>query len=194
MASDDTKQRLLDVAQDLVQRVGANAMSYQDLSAAVGIRKASIHYHFPTKTDLLVAMIDRYHERFMAVVEAGEASASTGRARLEAYMEAFAATLHEDDCAKACACGMLGAEIATLAPEVASRLRHFYTVNEAALERMLASGIEDGTLAFAGEVAGLAKLIFAALEGGMLVARAEGGLERFQATTRQMTDMAQSRV
>ena len=46
----DTKETLLDHAQDLVQRVGVNAMSYNDLSKAVGIRKASIHYHFPKKT------------------------------------------------------------------------------------------------------------------------------------------------
>src|SRR3712207_7018673 len=50
--SEPMRDRLLDVAQELVQRVGANAMSYQDLSKALGITKASIHYHFPTKADL----------------------------------------------------------------------------------------------------------------------------------------------
>ncbi|WP_257998927.1 TetR/AcrR family transcriptional regulator [Fischerella thermalis] len=49
MNSTDTRTQILDTAQDLIQRVGVNAMSYQDISEAVGIRKASIHYHFPSK-------------------------------------------------------------------------------------------------------------------------------------------------
>lgn len=46
----DTKTQILDVAQDLIQRLGVNGMSYQDISEVVGIRKASIHTHFPKKT------------------------------------------------------------------------------------------------------------------------------------------------
>jgi TetR/AcrR family transcriptional repressor of nem operon len=41
-----------DVAQELVQTVGANAMSYQHISKAVGIRKASIHHHFPARSEV----------------------------------------------------------------------------------------------------------------------------------------------
>src|SRR5689334_9607965 len=47
MARKDTKTAIMDAAQELIQRGGANAMSYQDISEAVGIRKASIHHHFP---------------------------------------------------------------------------------------------------------------------------------------------------
>jgi AcrR family transcriptional regulator len=49
----DTKTKLLNCAQDLIQRVGINAMSYNDISKAVGIKKASIHYYFPKKDDLI---------------------------------------------------------------------------------------------------------------------------------------------
>lgn len=49
----DTRDKILDVADDLVQRVGLNAMSYTHISDAVGIRKASIHHHFPRKEDLV---------------------------------------------------------------------------------------------------------------------------------------------
>jgi hypothetical protein len=46
MPEKDTRTAIMDAAQDLIQRMGANAMSYQHISDAVGIRKASIHYHF----------------------------------------------------------------------------------------------------------------------------------------------------
>jgi len=107
---DDTRDKLLDAAQDLVQRVGANAMSYQHLAEVVGIRKASIHYHFPTKADLLEAMVERYHKRFMEHVSEVRSGGGTGGERLAAYLDLFTTTLRDSDGGKLCACGMLGAE------------------------------------------------------------------------------------
>ena len=48
----DTAQQILDVAQDLVRCRGYSAFSYADISKQVGIRKASIHYHFSSKEEL----------------------------------------------------------------------------------------------------------------------------------------------
>jgi len=60
----ETAEQILDLAETLIQTRGYSAFSYQDIAEALGIRKASIHYHFPSKTDLGVAVIDRYIERF----------------------------------------------------------------------------------------------------------------------------------
>lgn len=57
----DTRTRILDVAEDLIQRVGLNAMSYKHISDAVGIRKASIHHHFPNKENLVDELLNRCH-------------------------------------------------------------------------------------------------------------------------------------
>ena len=65
----ETRERILDVAQELVQTIGANAMSYQHISEAVGIRKASIHHHFPTKEGLIEALIERYTIYFFGLVD-----------------------------------------------------------------------------------------------------------------------------
>ncbi len=53
MEHTDARMALLDCAQDLIQCVGVNPMSYNDLSREVGIRKASIHYRFLKKEDLI---------------------------------------------------------------------------------------------------------------------------------------------
>ena len=50
-----TAEDILDRAEALIQTRGYSAFSYQDISDTLGIRKASIHYHFPSKTDLGVA-------------------------------------------------------------------------------------------------------------------------------------------
>lgn len=186
MTTPHTRTRLLDAAQDLVQRVGANAMSYQDLAEAVGIRKASIHHHFPTKSDLLVALIDRYRDEFLAQVAEIAAGRGSAAARLERFADLFEATLRQAQCAKACPCGMLGAEIATLEPRAADRLSRFYQQLIAALADLVAAGRKDGSLRAAGPPEDIAWLIFGLLEGTMLVARVAGGAELFRRVTRQL--------
>ena len=60
MTPPETTTLLLNTAQGLIQTRGFNAFSYKDLAEAVGIRTASIHYHFPAKAELGVALMERY--------------------------------------------------------------------------------------------------------------------------------------
>lgn len=194
MTEKDTASRLLDAAQTLVQRVGANAMSYQDLSAAVGITKASIHHHFPAKSDLLRALIDRYSDYFLGVVDQLLAQKISGAAKLARYCKLFEATLRESAGDRACPCGMLGAEVATLEPKAAGRLRHFYDENRKRLAAMLEEGSRDGSLKFPGNADTLAWTLFSLLEGAMLVARVDGGADGFRAMVAQFMKLVGARA
>ena len=73
-ASPSTATRILDVAEGLAQTRGFNGFSYADIAAEIGITKASLHYHFPSKADLGRALVRRYTERFMDALDAIEAS------------------------------------------------------------------------------------------------------------------------
>jgi len=55
----DTRKKIADVAEDLIRRVGLNAMSYKHIGDAVGMRKASIHHHFPKKETLVDELLQR---------------------------------------------------------------------------------------------------------------------------------------
>jgi TetR/AcrR family transcriptional repressor of nem operon len=79
---------------------------------------------------------------------------------------------------------MLGAEIATLEPEAAAKLRAFYQANTTALAEILETGRQDGSLRFDGEPEPVARLMFSFLEGAMLVARVVGGVDSFRAQLR----------
>ena len=46
-----TSDDILGCARTLIIAGGYNGFSYADVAAVVGIRKASIHHHFPTKVD-----------------------------------------------------------------------------------------------------------------------------------------------
>jgi TetR/AcrR family transcriptional repressor of nem operon len=185
MSESVTRESLLDAAQELVQRVGANAMSYRDLSEAVGIRKASIHYHFPTKSDLLVSLIARYADHFLALLGEIRSGKEAGSSKLARYCRLFEQTLRKSAGERACPCGMLGAEITTLSPEAAEKLREFYRENVRGLAAILDEGLEDGSLAFEGRSDDLAWLLFSMLEGAMLIARVDGGVGRFAKVLKQ---------
>lgn len=171
MSQSDTRTRILDVAQELVQRLGVNAMSYQHISNAVGIRKASIHHHFPTKEDLITALLDRYNANFLGLVDDIVTAPMDGKAKLLNYVGLFEATLSDSAGEKACLCGMIGAELATLGCPSVELVRRFYRENEQRLTQILVQGREEGIFRFKGDAGQVAKMTFALLEGGVLIAR-----------------------
>ena len=189
MDTADTRTRILDAAQDLIQRLGANAISYQHVSEAVGIRKASIHHHFPTKNDLIEALVRRHSDYFLGVVDSLFATDLPAPEKLRRYCRLFEATLRQGDCDRACPVAMLGAELATLGGGAAALVRDFYRQNVRRLARLLEQGRTAGTLGFTGSAAATAALVFALLEGGMLVVRAHGGARQFRAVTEQLINL-----
>src|SRR6185436_10208892 len=85
-----TAEQILDLAETLIQTRSYSAFSYQDVSDALGLTKASIHYHFPSKAELGVAVIDRYVARFgaqLAALEQDEATSSM--ALLDFYVQPY---------------------------------------------------------------------------------------------------------
>lgn len=174
----DTATRMLDSAERLVQNRGFNGFSYADVAAELGLTKASLHYHFPGKTELGLALITRYAQRFAAALVVIEARATAAPARLDAYAGLYADVLRGR---RMCLCGMLAAEYDTLPDPIRERVIAFFDDNEAWLERVLQAGRADGSLHFDAPPRELARLIVSALEGAMLVARPYGDVERFHA-------------
>lgn len=60
----ETREAIIQLGDQLLRKKGYNAFSYYDLSKELGIKNAAIHYHFPTKSDLIVAIINYHKERF----------------------------------------------------------------------------------------------------------------------------------
>ena len=102
----ETAEKIFDLAERLIQTRGCSAFSYQDIADALKIRKASIHYHFQSKTELVVAVIDRYAERFdEALDNIARDKTATSMSMLEHYVEPYAAFAATPD--RVCLCGAL---------------------------------------------------------------------------------------
>ena len=185
-ANKDTKTAILDAAQSIIQTHGANGISYQHISEIVKIRKASIHYHFPTKDKLIEDLVRRYSLNFMDLVDEILDAPISAPAKLKKYIDLFEKTLADKSGMKVCLCGMLGAELASLGSPAVDLLRHFYWDNVDRLARILEEGRTAGSLNFSGDAKTLGTLIFSLLEGAMILARADGGVSQFRALKNQL--------
>ncbi len=177
-SANDTRTRILDVAERLVQTRGFNGSSYADVAAELKITKASLHYHFPGKAELGEALIARYADRFAEALAEIEARPAEARAKLEAYAGLYADVLRGK---RMCLCGMLAAEYQTLPKPMRQKVIRFFDENEEWLTHVLEQGRRDGTLVFAGSASEVARTIVVGLEGAMLVTRPYGDVARFEA-------------
>jgi TetR/AcrR family transcriptional regulator, transcriptional repressor for nem operon len=169
-------QAILDIAEQLVQTRGFNGMSYADVAAQLGVTKASLHYHFPSKEELGCALIERYHAHFDAALDAIGQQESGPREKLRQYAALYQAVLNNE---RMCLCGMLAAEYATLPAAMQKRLTSFFDANERWLAGVLRGGLRAGVFRFHDSPDERARLLLGALEGAMLIARSYGDPRRF---------------
>lgn len=178
MLHSDTRERILNTAQLLAQRRGFNAFSYADIANAVGVRKASIHHHFPSKDDLELALVERYRQQFADQLERIDRAAPAAPARLRAYAGLYRATLVND---AICLCGMMASDIQALPDAVRQPLRAFFEEQVAWLTEVLDSGRRNGDFVFLGPPSRRAQLLLAALQGGLIIAHASHDVLLFDA-------------
>ena len=153
------KEKILIAAEKRVRKAGYSEMSFRDLAADVGIKSASVHYHFPTKPDLGEALVRRYAEQFKA--ELDKIDLEDLQAALNGFVSLYSNALVLNEAI--CLCAVMGAEAIGLPENINQRTKAFFEMNKAWLETLFAKhGIKDA--------ANVASLIVAALEGGMIVA------------------------
>lgn len=179
----ETPERILDVAQSLVQTRGYNAFSYADIASSLNVTKASLHYHFPSKASLGSSLIARYEGRFRQLLEMIETKDQPAPAQIQSYMAIYSGVLADH---RMCMCGMLAAEFETLPKPMQSALDHFFGMNENWLEAILRKGLGDGSLTFEEDPKSLAQFMVATLEGAMMLARSHADDQRFKAAVRRL--------
>lgn len=176
MTTTDTTEVILDAAQELVQLRGFNAFSYRDIANRIGIRTASIHYHFPKKDDLARTLIRRYHARFLDALRQIGRGNPRPQTRLTEYMALFFSLSSQGD--RLCLFAVFSADLTSLSEEVRQEIRAFYDTNVDWLRLILEEGQRTGAFAFSGSSEEMARGIFALLEGEILVTRAFSSTSR----------------
>jgi TetR/AcrR family transcriptional repressor of nem operon len=163
----NTAEEILDVAERMARTGGYNGFSFREIAKAVGIKAASVHYHFPTKDDLGAAVARRYTERFLATLGDADDPAALPGTLLRRYVDIYRKALRDQDLM--CLCGVLGAEIGHLPALVAVEAKRFFERNIEWLTKVF-DRASAGTWPGCDSRAAALRAI-AALEGAMILAR-----------------------
>jgi TetR/AcrR family transcriptional regulator, transcriptional repressor for nem operon len=162
----DTRSRLLQEAEFLIRTRGYSAFSYADLAERVQITKASVHYYFPTKEELIVVLVREYIERFVATLARIKQEHAGPAERLRAY-----ALLFLDGFEKGMLplCGALSAERAALPESMRPTVQDFFQIHLDWLGGVLEEGLAAGALRPSLSPAQASLLLLSTLEGGTFV-------------------------
>jgi TetR/AcrR family transcriptional repressor of nem operon len=168
-ARTDTRARIVDIAERHMMQVGYAGFSFHDIASELGVKPPAVHWHFRTKPDLALAVIEAYGTKFDGW--AASVEGLTPAARVDAYLDVGR---HVVATGRACALGMLAAQFHTVPAEVGAaalavqrRILHFYATN-------LDAGRLDGAVAFEGDAGDKAVEVGCAVVGAQQLARALG--------------------
>lgn len=173
----DTAEKIVKTAEALIIERGYAGFSYQDVADRVGIRKPSIHHHFPSKAELGTAVISRYRRKMRQAWTSIDGDNPDFWIILQDYVTPMI-TLGRN-IPLACTGGVLGGEFPNLPKDMQSELNAFFNEQENWLTALLEAGRLAGAFQFNGEPRAIARFIFSAVEGALLIKRARSDTDYF---------------
>lgn len=168
----ETRVEILDLAENFLRDRGFNGFSYADISSALRIKNAAVHYHFPGKADLGVAVIQRARERFSGWAEDRTVASKTPPEKLEAFFRRYLNFLKAGR--QICLGGALQTDFKTLPSAMQAETRKLAADILAWLEQVLVEGREKRVFSFPGKAKDQAILILSGLQGALQMTRAVG--------------------
>ena len=179
----DTRRQILELAQNLLRQKGYNGFSYKHISAPLGVKNAAVHYHFPTKEELVIEVVARERRRFQKWTNRPSILAMSVWERLDWFFSIY--QHYSDNGRRVCYLGNLETELDSVPDRVQDEARGLNTEIIAWLTKLLEEGRENGEFAFAGTPEGKAVSLLASIQGALQIARLMSP-ERFSTTIQQL--------
>jgi len=168
----DTREQIMDRAAQLLMSRGFNGFSYRDISSHLGVKNAAVHYHFPAKTDLALALIDEYRKILRSRTSEFMAYGGSALQQLEGF---FAFTSHQCHMGRCiCPFGAFSVDYNELPEELRNATRSFMDETIKWLTTVMEVGRSAGEFSFVGEAREKALLILTSLQGSRQLARIHG--------------------
>jgi len=175
-ASGQTRAQIVDIARELIQARSYLGFSFQDIADRVGLRKASLYHHFPSKESLGVAVLQQASQQFEAWFDK---AAKTPQEKLDAYFRIYRDVLGAGS--QVCPVGAVAAGWDCMDQALRDAGRQLRQVQVDSLaEVLMALGLP------AQQAQDKAAYIFTVCQGAMLTARMRGDATDFDATVAEL--------
>ncbi len=177
----NTRERLIETAADLFCRQGYAHTGVNEIMQRARTTSGSFYHFFPTKEDLVLAVVDHIGGSLATgVFGADLAATSDPLERVFAVIDSCRRHLADNDFALGSPLGTLAAELSASHPQVRERLAGLFVGWTDRMEVLLEEAgdrLPDDL-----DRRALAEFILSALEGAVLQARARRNLAPFDAT------------
>jgi AcrR family transcriptional regulator len=181
----DTRTRLVLAAMQLFWEKGYNSTSIAEVLQSAKVNSGSLYYFFPGKVDLLVAVLDTYHDGIRSMLlEPAWAGVNDPIEKIFALLARYRRSLVETDCFYGCPIGSLALELHEPDPAVRERLaKNFSAWIDAIVECL-----QEAKARIPAELnrRELAQFVLTTMEGGVMQARTFRDIDYFDAAVRQL--------
>jgi TetR/AcrR family transcriptional regulator, transcriptional repressor for nem operon len=184
---DDTRERILLAAMKLFAEKGYLSTSVADILKEAGAHSGSLYHFFPTKQDVLVAVLGLYRDGIypMLLAPAWE-GVNDPIERVFALLAAYRRMLAETECLYGCPIGSIALELHEPDPPV----RELLSVNFEGWVGHVKACLDDAhaRLPAGADTKQLATLVLTVMEGGVMQSRTHRNLDAFDASVASLRD------
>lgn len=164
----DTKTEIVELATNLILERGFNAFSYADIAKALQIKNAAVHYHFPTKEDLGVAVMKQQQSFVKTLIHNLKVQGVSEIGQLMALIDIYNGCVTNK---LICALGSMGSDVLTLSERVQVEIKNDYVKVWEWVSQILEAGKDKNLFRFEGQASTKAAMILNNLMAGAIVAR-----------------------
>ncbi|WP_439657939.1 TetR/AcrR family transcriptional regulator [Lentzea sp. HUAS TT2] len=186
----DTRRSILDAAQRIMSHKGFAAVGINEVLIEAGVPKGSFYHYFNSKDAFGEAMMRSYFVDYLADMDRVLSKpGATSAQRLMDYWQSWRETQSVDDCQGKCLAVKLGAEVADLSEAMRLALKEGTTAIVDRLERVIAAGLEDGSLAVDDDARTTAQALYDMWLGASVMAKIHrdiGPLDTVTTVTRRL--------
>lgn len=179
----ETKEQIIEAGNNLLIERGFNAFSYKHISEKINIKSSSIHYHFPTKTDLGIAIIKKHLDALENTIEKNKNKSPIEKIdKLFLYYKRLA---YND---KVCIVGAMSSDIKTLEEPLRLELLSFSNAVVRWTSTILQEGIEQNIFKPLANIDLNAKLLISNLMSLVQISRIENDKKTFDSAVQLLSN------
>ena len=185
----DNREKVIETAQRLLREQGYHATGIQAILAESRVSRSNLYYHFRSKRELAEAVIARWREGLEKQFADTIAGESSYRRQVERFVQLFI-DIQQSDTFAVCPFGRLAMELGDREPELRKRINQVFDSFRDALSDLIARGVAAGEFKADTDPRRLANALLVAIEGGIVLSRAQGHAEAMADACRLILECA----
>jgi TetR/AcrR family transcriptional repressor of nem operon len=182
----ETRQRIVDAAADLIFRQGVAHTTIDDVRAAADVSSSQLYHYFDDKPALVRAVVDHQSDTMVDGQETFDFSTLDG---LRAWRDFLIEHQGEHDCIGGCPIGSLGDELAETDPDARAHVAEAFKRWEATVQSGLREMQTRGDLPPDTDPDTLGLALLAALQGGLLLTKVKRDTKPLEAALDAMLEL-----